>query len=414
MKNIAVIGAGVSGLSSARLLQEKKYSVTLFESKEAPGGLIRCTIEEGNLFHRVGGHVFNTKVNKVADWFWKHFNKESEFLHSTRKAKIWLNNQYFDYPFENNIYNLAEDQIEAILSDLLEIAQKDQTKPNNFDDFLKTNFGSTLYEIYFKPYNTKIWHTDLTKVPLPWLEGKLPMPNFKDMLLKNITRAAETNMVHSTFNYPAINGSSFIAERLAEGLNIQYNAGISQIKKTESGWEINNQPFDAVIYTGDVRKLSDILSIDDAKVTKASKQLTQLPSNGTSNVLCYTDATDASWIYLPSPDVLPHRIIYTGNFSKANNASERLTCTIEFSGDVDEQTMINELAKLPGKLQPIAFNHEPNSYVIQQHDTRDNIQQLKKALNPHQFYLCGRFAEWEYHNMDKAMESAMNIINTKF
>ncbi|MEJ7682717.1 MAG: hypothetical protein WKG06_33635 [Segetibacter sp.] len=33
-----------------------------------------------------------------------------------------------------------------------------------------------LYQLYFGPYNSKIWNTDISKVPLEWLDGKLPMP----------------------------------------------------------------------------------------------------------------------------------------------------------------------------------------------------------------------------------------------
>lgn len=409
---IAIIGAGISGLSSARLLQERNCAVKIFESKGEPGGLIRCTVEEGNLFHRVGGHVFNTKVKDVADWFWNQFNQEKEFQHSTRNAKIWMNQQFIDYPIENNIYRLSKNQVEEILSDLIHICQHPTFSPDNFDDFLKNNFGSTLYELYFKPYNQKIWNSDLSKVPLPWLEGKLPMPNFKEILLKNVTRESETNMVHCTFNYPKKNGSSFIANRLAEDLKINYNSHVQKIVKTEDGWKVNEEFFDVVIYTGDVRKLFEKIVIDNLKVKEASDKVTRLLSNGTSNVFCYTEPTKLSWLYLPEQQLLPHRIIYTGNFSPDNNANNRSTCTVEFSGNVDEQTMKNELHKLPGNLQPIALNWEPNSYVIQEHDTRKKIMFLKQSLAPHHFFLCGRFAEWEYYNMDKAIESAMILTNS--
>ena len=65
---------------------------------------------------------------------------------------------------------------------------------SNFAEFLEGNFGTTLYNLYFKPYNEKIWNTDLTKVPLDWLAGKLPMPNVKEIILNNIIKKDESNM----------------------------------------------------------------------------------------------------------------------------------------------------------------------------------------------------------------------------
>jgi protoporphyrinogen oxidase len=62
---VAIIGAGISGLAATNLLKEKGIGAVVYESKAEPGGLIRCTTEKGNLFHRVGGHVFNTKNAQV-------------------------------------------------------------------------------------------------------------------------------------------------------------------------------------------------------------------------------------------------------------------------------------------------------------------------------------------------------------
>ena len=57
-KKVAVIGAGISGLTTAQLLKDK-YDVTVFEKDDRPGGLIKCERVNGNLFHTCGGHVLN-------------------------------------------------------------------------------------------------------------------------------------------------------------------------------------------------------------------------------------------------------------------------------------------------------------------------------------------------------------------
>ena len=91
-----------------------------------------------------------------------------------------------------------------------------------------------------------------------------------------------------------------------------------------------------------------------------------------------------------------------------------MTCTVEFSGILSENEMRAELKKLPFDLRPISFNNEPNSYVIQENQTRNNIKYLKTSLESYNFFLLGRFAEWEYYNMDKAIEAAMELIQKKF
>ena len=64
MKKVAVIGAGISGLTAAQLLKDR-YKVVVYEKDTLPGGLIKCKRVEGSLFHTCGGHVFNSKYTHV-------------------------------------------------------------------------------------------------------------------------------------------------------------------------------------------------------------------------------------------------------------------------------------------------------------------------------------------------------------
>lgn len=78
MQKIAIIGAGVSGMSAAHFLKDR-YNVTVFEKEKTPGGLIKCCRINGSLFHTCGGHVFNSKHSDVLDWFWTKFDRNKEF-----------------------------------------------------------------------------------------------------------------------------------------------------------------------------------------------------------------------------------------------------------------------------------------------------------------------------------------------
>lgn len=408
---IAVIGSGVSGLSIASLLNDDN-DVTVFEKQDQPGGLIKCERVKDCLFHKVGGHVFNSRNQKVLDWFWKHFDRENEFVKASRNAKVFFDNKIIGYPIENYIYLLDKSVIKKIISELTELQKKATLTPfeyDNFESFLKGNFGETLYELYFKPYNEKIWRIDLSTVAMEWLEGKLPMPNFIEIVQSNIIREEEENMVHSSFYYAKENGSQFIVDRLKEGLNVIAGEVITEIDIADK-LVIRGEEFDKIIYCGDIRKLpasvKGLLRDNNINVDYLEK----LRSNGTSNLFCETDDNDISWLYIPQSFTQAHRIIYTGNFSDTNNrGSNRKTCVVEFSGKVDYEVMVEEIKKLPGNLTPIDYNYEPNSYVVQDKITREVINAAKKVLEQNGIYLLGRFAEWEYYNMDKAIEAAFHI-----
>ncbi len=409
---IAIIGTGISGLSAANLLK-KNHEVVLFEKQERQGGLIKCDVVDTVLFHKVGGHVFNSRNQEVLDWFWSHFDRDNEFIKVKRNAKILFRNKIIGYPIENYIYNLDKETVTNIIKELAELEKKERKSPFeylNFEDFLKNNFGETLYNIYFKPYNKKIWKIDLSTVPMPWLEGKLPMPNFEEIIISNIVREEEDQMVHSTFYYPKQGGSQFIIDKLSKGLDIRTDSDISHITKENNTYTIGTESgFNHIIYCGDVRNMPDYMQNIASKEVDMD-HIKGLRSNGTSNLLCETDENDYSWLYIPEEFTRAHRIIYTGNFSPSNNGNhKRKTCVVEFSGKTEYEDMLEEIKKLPGNLTPIKYNYEPNSYVVHDLNTKEAIDKTKKALRKENIHLLGRFAEWEYYNMDKCIEAAMRL-----
>lgn len=413
--NIIVVGTGISGLSISKMLSEK-HQVETIEKEPKIGGLIKCDRINGNLFHRVGGHVFNSKNKEVLDWFWQFFDIDKEFLKAKRNAKINICDRLIGYPIENYLHQLPKEIALPILNELLDKLNVEDTKKykiENFKDFLVTSFGQKLYDLYFGPYNTKIWNTNLEEIPLEWLEGKLPMPRLKEVFLSNIIKEEESKMVHSSFYYAKRDGSQFIVDRLAENLNITTSYKLNKIKLLNNNQlSINddNKITDGLIYCGDVRKLYEIIDINNQKLNDLLLDATKLQSNGTSNVLCEVDENDLSWLYLPEDEFKSHRIIFTGNFSDTNNeGTTRKTCVVEFSGYQTEEFMKTELNKLPGNLTPLAFNYEPNSYIVHNKETKKIINELKSELKHYNIYLLGRFAEWEYYNMDAAVGAALEL-----
>ena len=412
MKKIAIIGSGISGLSIAHMLKNN-FKITVFEKDSKPGGLIKCKKVDGNLYHLVGGHCFNSKRKDVLDWFWKFFNKDLEFTKSKRNAVAMLDTP-IGYPIENHLFQMNDDIIKSVINDLLELNQNKKENYSDFEDFLKNKFGPTLYRLYFKPYNEKIWKKNLSEVPLSWLEGKLPMPNIAEIMLNNIFKKKESEMVHSSFYYPKNNGSQFTADRFAEDLNIIYNYEISKlnIDNNSGKWVINeNQEFDSVIFTGNIKILPLIMKDHLPKIL--NEKIKDLDSHGTTSVLCEIDTNDFSWIYMPDISFDAHRIICTGNFSKNNNKEEGfLSATIEFTDEMDLIEIKKQLKKIPFTPKYLDHNYTKFTYPIQDKNTRDVIKQVKSHLENKEFYNLGRFAEWEYYNMDTAIGAAMDLAKT--
>jgi UDP-galactopyranose mutase len=72
---ICITGAGISGLTTARILAENSYSVDIFEKENQIGGnLLEHTID-GTLVHLHGPHIFHTNSEEI----WKFVNRFTKF-----------------------------------------------------------------------------------------------------------------------------------------------------------------------------------------------------------------------------------------------------------------------------------------------------------------------------------------------
>lgn len=275
---------------------------------------------------------------------------------------------------------------------------------------MRGRFGETLYRLYFQPYNYKVWRRDLTKVPLSWLAGKLPMPTVEEMIYNNMNHVEERAFVHSSFYYPKQGGSQFLANRLSEKLHIIYNSDIRQLEKTADGWNVTDALFDRVVFCGNIKQVPSLLT---GQLAGYEEKIEALESHGTTAVFCEIDQNPYSWMYMPSRKHEAHRIICTGNFSSSNNADGKMTGTIEFTDYISKEDIIDNLSRIPYHPSYLAHHYEPYTYPIQKDDTRSMITSLKAHLEPSGFYLLGRFAEWEYYNMDVAIGAALDLYNQK-
>ncbi|MBR4404631.1 MAG: FAD-dependent oxidoreductase [Clostridiales bacterium] len=411
---VAVLGAGISGLSAARMLKDKGHSVTVYEKNDGVGGLARSRNTDGYTYDMHGGHIFNSKHPEVVDWVFSLLPKD-KWKFTVRNSKIYFGGRYVSYPFELSLCELDPELAASCCRDFVEA--QNGPEPDNFHDWLIWNFGKSIADAYMIPYNEKIWNYPLRDMETNWMQGKMPLPTKEEMkrslLLKDPT---ERKMPHSTFYYPIDGGIQSLVDAISEGVDVKLSYKIESIEKTDGGWCINGEDnADAIVSTIPLPVLPSVMKLPD----QVSDAISKLKFNSLTTILFDCEKTDISWLYIPSHEYRSHRIVYQSSFSPNITPDKNRGCgAIEIIGDRFE---VNDSLYKNGNVLPdeLGFNNIIDSeftdyaYVIHDKNYRKATELIRDYFAEDQsFVLLGRWGTWSYKNMDICIRDAMNVAET--
>lgn len=400
---IGVLGAGISGLSIAKLLSEI-HEVEVLERHRVPGGIARTRSVEGVAYHVTGGHCFNSKHKDVLDWVFTKVMPEDQWNKVERNAAIKFKGAEISYPIEfsiKQIYNLDKCLAMNMVKDFLNT--NDDEVYDNLEEWFRKKFGNTLSDEYFLPYNSKIWNKNPKDMNPAWVEGKLPIPD-KESFFNALIKTEKDTMPHATFYYPKSNNQNTFIENLSSGLNIRYDYNVVSISiDADKKYVVNDaERYDILISTLPLNILPRLLWNTPAQIIEA---VSKLEYNKVTTVLWETLPTQCTWTYLPDPEIIFHRYIHIGNFF---TPKKNYTIT-EAIGERSYDEMIVNGKKDPFLVKPVDYNVSNHAYVVYNEGFKKYKDIAMGYLAENGIHTLGRFGEWEYYNMDICIKSAIEL-----
>jgi protoporphyrinogen oxidase len=401
---IGILGAGISGLSIAKLLS-KNNEVEVLERASIHGGIARTEEVEGIAYHVTGGHCFNSKYQDVLDFVFNEVLPKDKWHSVQRNANIKLHGNDISYPIEYAIKQISEfdtDLAINITTDFL--AAQDDLNYSNLEDWFRKKFGDTLADIYFIPYNTKIWNKPPNQMSPAWVEGKLPIPD-KKSFFKGLISDEVDKMPHANFFYPNTNDQNTFIDALASRLNISYNYNVNKLHfhAAKAQWIVNDdKDFDLIISTLPLNIIPSLITgvkqgiLDEAKKLKYNKVTT---------MLWETSGTERTWTYVPESYSFFHRYIHIGSFYKPK---KNFSIT-EVVGEKSFEEMIENGKKDDFLLRPLAYHVSDHAYVIFDENYETATSSIKNYIESIGMYTLGRFGEWQYYNMDVCIKQSIEL-----
>lgn len=429
----AILGGGLTGITLARLLHEKGDEVTVLEREKEYGGLCRSMTDSGFTFDIGGSHIIFSRDAQVLTFMRDVLGRNSQ--QNKRNTKIFYKGLFIKYPFENGLYELPKDDlyfcIHEFIKTLIAVEKGELPPPSNFREWINYTFGKGIADLYMIPYNEKIWKYPTERMSMHWVDGRIPRPPVEDIIKSAVGIETEGYTHQSVFSYPLRGGIEAMVRGIAKPIeeNIRTGFHISSVRNEDGKFIISDGSREItagrLISTIPVQELLNCLDGVPEPVRKACSELKY------NSIACIFigikgKVPDISWMYIPEKELgLFNRISFPSNYSPHVAPPGHSSILVEITyreGDeasvmkdkdiIDHVVRALEKMKIIKRSDDVVYSglmRQKYAYVIYDLDYLRNIAVLKEYCAGRGIGLVGRFAEFEYLNMDGCIRNAMNF-----
>lgn len=355
-----VVGGGISGMTIAeRIASELGDKVLVIDKRGHIGG--NCYDfynQDGILIHKYGPHIFHTKSKRVFDYL----SQFTEFDLYQHKVLTYVDGKLMPMPICRDTLNilfgtnLSNSQVEAFLDDL---RVKDLPIGSSRDVVL-SKAGEVIYEKFFKEYTKKQWDAYPDQLD-PSVISRVPIrtnsdPRYFTDPYQGMPKGGYTAMFEKMAGHPNV--------KLL--LNTDYREVAGELE------------YGKLIYCGPVDEYFDY-------------QLGKLKYRSTKIVFQTLD----------TPDFQPAAVVnYPNDYDFT-----RITEYKKLTGQQAGKTVISkEYPTWEGEpYYPVPMDGQKKLYAAYE----------KMAEQEKNVFFLGRLAQYQYYNMDAAVEAALNLFDEK-
>lgn len=377
MRKALVIGCGLTGAVIARKLAEKNYNVTIWERRNHIGGNMYDFLDEyGIRLHKYGPHTFHTYKKELFDFMCKYAEWEEYHLICGAEINGIITSSPFNFKTVDDFYPDKEaDSIKRAF--LKEFPEKETiTVVEALENKNKKirEYAQFLFDNDYSLYTAKQW-------------GITPEQIDSSVLKRVPLRLSYKNgYFDDPYQVMPCTGYTAFFEKLLAHPNIQIELEMEALKRlevTENGLGImlDGQTIDfPIIYTGALDELF-------------GHRLGVLPYR----------SVKFEWIHEDIESKQPVTLV-------AYPQAEGFTRIVEYKKFQNTEG----LGTTYGKEYPIPYNSKSDIepyYPILTKKSRELYEKYSHMVEKiRNLFACGRLGDFQYYNMDQALERALQLV----
>lgn len=420
--NTIILGAGISGLGAAYSLRQKGETPLVLEKNETYGGLCGCFTIDGFTFDRFV-HLSFAKDERVLNIF--NTSAKRIITHIPNPYNIY-NRKWIKHPAQNNLYPLSAEEKSLIINDFLSRPDNvEADKIDNYEQWLRIQFGNYFAEHFPMKYTKKYWMCEAKELETRWVGQRIYQPSVEEVIKGSQTADTPVTYYAKEMRYPASGGYRQFFSLLAEGTDIRYGKEVTNIdttKKTVKTSDNTTYHFTRLISTLPLNLYPSLMPGMPEDIKEAARKLKATSGYHVSIALKTKDIPPYLWWYIYDEDILAARV-YSPSLKSPNNAPEGCS-SLQMEVYCAENAFTEQELKerTVGKLieigiikeEDILFTHigfEAYANVIFDKNIYVCREKVRKYLISQGIEPIGRFGEWGYLWSDQSLLSGLNVDN---
>jgi protoporphyrinogen oxidase len=413
-----VIGAGMSGLGFANWIRARdpRCSVVVLEREAEPGGYCR-TVEQAGFVWDYSGHFFHFKHPEIEAWLRARMPGQ-DVRTVVKKSAIRYRGRDIDFPFQKHIHQLPHDEfLECLVSLFFRPASSDP--PASFGEMLYRRLGTGITDKFLRPYNEKLYATDLDSLDVDAMGRFFPHADIADIIASMRPRDPAQRGdggYNATFTYPAGGAVEYV-----RALRYELPAGTVACDEPVTSIELAAR----VVHTPS-RALRYRHVVSSAPLP-ALARMAGVPHDGaafsSNRVLVFNlgfdrkGARDIHWMYFPDPATVFYRVGWYDNIIVRD--PDRMSLYVEIGApngtafDVDalRARVLADLTRerIVDGHQLVAHHHvvlDPAYVHITQRSLAETAR-VKAELAAANVHAVGRYGGWTYCSIED------NLVETR-
>jgi len=411
---VAILGAGLSGMSAAYFLQQRGVACRVFEREPLVGGHVVTVADQGYRFDRTG-HLLHVADETIRELALRWIGPEHRWV--DRRSVVWSHGGYSRYPFQANAYGLPPEVARDCVMGFIRAQERDHGPLHDFEQFCRAKFGDGISDHFMIPYNTRLWGVTPKEISAAWCQRFVPIPTLDDVIAGAVGVTDRELGYNTRFVYPT-RGIGMLSEGLhgAIGCSVELGRTARAIHTQPRVLCFDNERvgYDVLINTAPLPSIVALCADATEPVRDAADKLR-------CTHLYYLDVALRSpcqlpyhWIYVPEPRYPFYRVGCYSHFSSAMAPPGKACLYVELV-DRDAPRLDRLLPEVAAGLVEVGLIERPeaivfarlrrldHAFVIFDHAYDESRATVKGFLADRRVITTGRYGGWNYSAMSDAI-----------